>query len=40
MYSNLPWGTYTFKVKAIGEAQIWSDILEYPIVIHPPWWFS
>ncbi len=40
IYSNLPWGTYTFKVKAIGEAQIWSDVLEYPIVIHPPWWFS
>jgi ligand-binding sensor domain-containing protein/serine phosphatase RsbU (regulator of sigma subunit) len=40
IYSNLPWGSYTFKVKAIGEAQLWSDILEYPIVIHPPWWFT
>lgn len=40
IYSNLPWGTYTFKVKAIGEAQIWSEELRYPIIIHPPWWFS
>lgn len=40
IYSNLPWGHYTFKVKAIGEAQVWSDVLEYPIIIHPPWWFT
>ncbi|MBI3135219.1 MAG: SpoIIE family protein phosphatase [Bacteroidetes bacterium] len=40
IYSNLPWGKYTFKVKAIGEAQLWSDVLEYPIIIHPPWWFT
>ena len=40
IYSNIPYGTYTFKVKAIGEAQLWSDTLEYVIVIHPPWWFT
>ena len=40
VYSNIPYGEYTFKVKAIGEAQIWSDILEYPVIIYPPWWFT
>ena len=30
----------TFKVKAIGEAQIWSKIFEYNFMILPPWWHT
>jgi len=37
-YRNLPYGTHTFEVKAIGEARIWSDSLEYTFIIRPPWW--
>ena len=37
-YRNLPHGNYTFKVKAIGSAQIWSDTFEYSFRILPPWW--
>lgn len=40
IYSNIPYGDYTFRVRAIGEAQIWSQELTYSIVIHPPWWFT
>ena len=39
-YRNISSGSYTFKVRAIGEAQKWSEVLEYPIIIHPPWWFT
>ncbi len=39
-YRNLPYGTHTFKVKAIGAAQIWSDPLEYTFTINPPWWHT
>ncbi len=40
IYTNLPHGYYTFKVKAIGVAEKWSDTFEYSLVIHPPWWYS
>jgi len=39
-YRNLPYGTHTFQVRAIGAAQIWSDPLEYIFTISPPWWHS
>jgi ligand-binding sensor domain-containing protein/serine phosphatase RsbU (regulator of sigma subunit) len=39
-YRNLPYGTYTFKVRAIGESQIWSKPFEYTFTIHPPWWHT
>ena len=39
-YRNLPSGTYTFKVRAIGEAQIWSEPFEYTFTILPPWWHT
>lgn len=39
-YHNLPYGTYTLKVKAIGAAQLWSDPFEYTFTILPPWWQS
>jgi sensor histidine kinase YesM len=36
-YRNLPYGNYTFKVKAIGMAQVWSEPFEYTFTITPPW---
>lgn len=37
-YRSIPFGKYTFKVKAIGSAGKWSKTFEYPFEIHPPWW--
>ncbi len=39
-YRNIPYGKYTFKVKAIGTAQKWSPVFEYPFTIAPPWWHT
>ena len=39
-YRNLPYGTFTFKVRAIGKSQIMSVPLEYKFTIHPPWWHT
>jgi len=39
-YRNLPYGNYTFKIRAKGEAQIWSELFDYPFTIHPPWWHT
>lgn len=39
-YRNLPYGTHTFEVRAVGEAQIWSDPLEFTFTITPPWWHT
>ena len=37
VYRKIPPGPYTFKVRAIGVANIWSDTLEYSFIVHPPW---
>lgn len=37
-YRNLRPGHYTFQVKAIGQAGIWSETLDYSFRIHRPWW--
>lgn len=38
VYRNLPFGTYTFKLRAVGGAQIWSSPFEYTFtVLSPPW---
>jgi signal transduction histidine kinase/ligand-binding sensor domain-containing protein/DNA-binding response OmpR family regulator len=37
-YRNLPHGVYTFRLKAIGAAQVWSEPFEYTFTIRPPWW--
>jgi ligand-binding sensor domain-containing protein len=39
-YQNLPFGSHTFQVKAIGDAQMWSKIVEYTFVVKPPLWQS
>ena len=36
-YRNLPHGSFTFKVSAIGESQVWSDPLVYKFTVSPPW---
>ncbi|MGN6647578.1 MAG: ligand-binding sensor domain-containing protein [Cytophaga sp.] len=44
VYSNLPPGTYTFKVKAMNECGEWNETpAQYTFTIRPPfwqtWWF-
>ncbi len=39
-YRNLVSGTHTFKVKAKGEAQVWSEPFAYTFTIRPPWWHT
>jgi signal transduction histidine kinase len=44
-YGNLPPGSYVFKVRAINNQGLWSDLpLEYPFVIQAPFyqtvWFA
>ncbi len=39
-YPALPPGGYTFRVKAINRAGVWSEPLEYAFLIHPPWYRS
>ena len=39
-YRNLPYGSYTFMVKSIGQSQEWSAPFEYSFTILPPWWHT
>jgi len=39
-YRNLPYGNFTFKIRAIGGAQKWSEPFEYTFTINPPWWHT
>jgi signal transduction histidine kinase/streptogramin lyase len=39
-YRSLPYGNYTFQVRAIGRAQKWSEPFEYSFSIDPPWWHT
>lgn len=39
-YRNLPYGSYTFKLRAIGASGEWSEAFEYTFTINPPWWHS
>ncbi|MCP9234613.1 two-component regulator propeller domain-containing protein [Lewinella sp. JB7] len=39
-YRNLPYGTFTLKVRAIGEGSAWSDPLAYTFTILPPWYHT
>jgi len=39
-YRNLSHGAYTFKVKVIGEAGIWSPEYRYSFKILPHWWHT
>ena len=38
-YTNLDPGTYTFKVKASNNDEVWNEKgVSLPIIILPPWW--
>ena len=38
-YSNLPGGTYIFKVKASNHKEIWGDeTARVVLIVHPPYW--
>ncbi len=40
-YTNLPAGTYIFRVKATNNDGVWSDReAALKIVVHPPFWWS
>jgi len=39
-YRNLPFGTYTLQIRAIGESGVWSEPFEYTFTILPPWWHT
>ncbi len=39
-YRNLLHGEYTLKIKAMGEAKIWSAPFIYSFKIQTPWWRS
>ena len=39
-YRNISYGTFTFKVRAIGASGIWSRPLTYTFKILPPWWHT
>ncbi len=38
VYTNLGAGPYTFKVRARGASEIWSEPFTYSFTILPPWW--
>lgn len=41
VFSNLPTGNYTLKVKCSNAEKIWSDdYITIPIRMNPPWWQS
>lgn len=39
-FQNLPYGRYILKIKAIGEARVWSEPFIYSFIIQRPWWLS
>jgi ligand-binding sensor domain-containing protein/signal transduction histidine kinase len=39
-YRNIPYGKYTFKIRALGFTGLVSDTFEYTFKIHPPWWHT
>lgn len=39
-YRNLPYGTYVFKVRAIGASGEWSEVFSYEFTIRKPWWHT
>lgn len=37
-YGNIPYGNYTFKVKAMNSEGYWSNEYSYSFEIRPAWW--
>ena len=40
IYTNLPAGEYTFKVKAATVNGEWTSARQLPVIVLPPWWAS
>jgi ligand-binding sensor domain-containing protein/serine phosphatase RsbU (regulator of sigma subunit) len=38
VFGNLPYGKFTFKIKAVNKDGVWSEPIEYAFEISPPWW--
>jgi ligand-binding sensor domain-containing protein len=39
-YSNLPYRSFNFKVRALNRQGFWSETVEYPFSVAPPFWLS
>jgi ligand-binding sensor domain-containing protein len=39
-YSNLPYREFNFKLRARSADGEWSDMVEYPFYVQPPFWLS
>jgi ligand-binding sensor domain-containing protein len=39
-YSNLPYRSFIFKVRALNRQGFWSKAVEYPFSIAPPFWLT
>ena len=39
-FRNLPFGSHTFEVRALGVSQSWGPIESYDFIIRAPWWWS
>jgi ligand-binding sensor domain-containing protein/serine phosphatase RsbU (regulator of sigma subunit) len=38
VYTNLPTGNYTFKIKACNQDGVWSKTISYAFRVKPPFW--
>lgn len=39
-FTNLGYGDYVFEVKAVNKNGVWSETVQYPFTILPPWWHT
>lgn len=39
-YRNMPWGDYTFLIRARSENGVWSKTFKYNFSINSPWWWT
>jgi hypothetical protein len=39
-YSNLPYKSYVFRVKAVNKEGLWSDEVSYAFSVKPPFWLT
>lgn len=39
-FTNLGYGEYVFEVKAVNKLGVWSETVQYPFTILPPWWHT
>jgi ligand-binding sensor domain-containing protein/class 3 adenylate cyclase len=39
-YRNIPYGNFTFMVRALGKDKVFSEPITYDFTIYPPWWLT